>query len=164
MRIIFSIFAGLLLIVALSFSASAQDGAYAKGDKYLNVGVGLLLGYSTFGVGGSFDVAVHDLVSVGAAAEFGIGTYTTLPIALRAAFHPFNLDPLKDKIKIRDKLDAYAGLIGGFGIHFSDYYSGGYPIYGYIVGARYNLNPNLRLYLESSWGLGTLNGGIALKF
>jgi len=68
---------------------------------------------------GSFDYGFHDAISGGIASGFnGHGwryyQYFTIPFAVRAAFHPFNLKVIADKIKIRNKMDVYVGLATGW--------------------------------------------------
>src|SRR4051812_38172666 len=116
----------LLMIVAVVLLGISSDKAFAqfeKGDKILNLGIGGG-GYGFYGggfaVGGSFEVGVHDFISVGAQADirfYNYGyllgpseSYVALPIAARGSYHYG-----KHFLTI-DNLDLYAGPALGFNI------------------------------------------------
>ncbi len=152
---------------------SAPSDAFSRGDLFLGPG---LMTYP-IGLYGAVDYAVHDAISAGGAAgyHFYFGAnwvYHVIPIVARAAFHPFNLAVLQDKIPVRDKLDVYVGPAIGFGIS-TDRYTGdlagidGDTYVSFIareyIGARYFLSDNFALFAEEGSGLGWINIGISMQ-
>ncbi|MCY7358266.1 MAG: hypothetical protein LH609_12575, partial [Rudanella sp.] len=99
---------GLLSVATQSYAQLAVD----KGDKFLNLGIGLG-GYGGIGFGGgiglgaSLEVGVVKNISVGAIAGFrsfgGYGSYYS--IGARGSYHFNELLSLSS-----DKVDLYAGL------------------------------------------------------
>jgi hypothetical protein len=90
--------------------------------------------------------------------------YTNMIIAGRALGH----------YSLIDKLDTYAGLVLGYNVA-SVKYSGanedlinsptvGGLVFGGLVGARYEFNPNLGIYAEAGYSISYLNVGLAYKF
>lgn len=180
-----------LLIVALAFGAvkPAQSQEFSKGDKVLNLGLGLGTAlYSGVGykmsippVSASFEVGVKDDLGIG---NLGIGgylgiagskyeyssyfgntsswKYTYVVIGARGSYH------FKD---IADKFDLYAGLMPYYAIvsYSGDEVAGYNPsssfmsisIYG---GARYYFSDKFAAMAELGWGVSYLNLGVALKF
>jgi hypothetical protein len=138
--------------------AESDGSCYAKGDKNLSFGIPLY----PFGVNAAFDYGFHDAISGGGAIAFR--TYYFSPNYLtflgRAAFHPFNLAALKDKIKVRDKLDVYVGPTMWLGIGLGN--SPDHWIREYI-GARFYFSPKLSVFAEDCAGLGYINVGLSLK-
>lgn len=100
--------------------------------------------------------------------------YYQVPILARAAFHPFNLNVLAEKIKVRDKLDVYVGPSMGWQIGWTNWKGSGSaigssPSYGGFVireyiGARWFFTPNFAVTLEDCGGLGVINAGVVFKF
>jgi hypothetical protein len=141
----------------------ASGGCFEKGDKIVDAGMGIL----PFIIGGHFEIGVHDLVSVG--GETGIGfPGPVFPILARGAFHPFNLPVLQNKINIRDKLDAYAGVVAGLSI-CSDDVKPVRPSIGEIIGARFYISDKFGFFAEhcGAWpgyDLGYISGGATFKF
>lgn len=167
----------LLILALLSFfSEGAMAQAYQKGDKLLNLGIGLgTYGAGGIGLGGSFEYGIHEAISVGALAGFsgranylGSGVrWSVLTIGARGSYHfneLLNLDT--------DQIDLYAGLglgyrniswnYNGSGLG-NGYGSGGILFLGHI-GGRYYLKPNLGIFAELGSSFGVLQAGVAFKF
>lgn len=156
--------------------ATDKGSAFAKGQK--NVSVGLSLFW--FGFTGSFDYGFHEAISGGGAIGYDGYSYDAwwrynyLPIMGRAAFHPFNLAVIAEKIPVRDKLDVYVGLTAGARIGWASYIGPGAepandPSVGgfYVremIGARWYFTDMFGVFLEEGSGMGTFNSGITLKF
>lgn len=151
--------------------------SYEKGDKLLNVGVGLgTYGAGGLGLGGSFEVGIHESISVGVLGGYsgrsnylGSGTrWSVLTIGARGSYHFNELLDLDN-----DKLDLYAGLglgyrnvsfkVDGFGNVFANNYGGGVLFLGHI-GGKYYFQPNMAIFAELGSGFGTLQAGVSFKF
>jgi hypothetical protein len=161
------------VFVFSAINARAEDWAtgagscYAKGDKILDIGIPFP--FFQLGVHGAFDYGVHDAISVGGGLGFhynygylgGVGGNTYFTFVARGAFHPFNLKALEDKIKIRDKLDVYAGLtlFAGPSLNGGDFL---FPVREYI-GARWHFSPKISAFLEDCAPFGYLDGGISFN-
>jgi len=181
----------LLLIVAGVFAVaqlSAQESTFLKGDKVLNVGIGL---GSTLYSGTYYASSVPP---ISASLEFGIvdgiiekgvigvgpyvgyssykyeylgwgWKYSNIIIGARGSFH----------YPLLNKLDTYAGILLGYNIvtakEFGDPGSGsdvssassGVAWSGFI-GGRYYFTDALAAMLELGYGIAWLNIGVALKF
>jgi hypothetical protein len=154
--------------LVLSTNAAAADWAtssgscYAQGDKYIDVGIPIP--EFPLGVHGAFDYGFHDAISGGGGIGFRYyyGDAAYLTFLGRAAFHPFNLQVLADKIKIRDKLDVYAGPTFWIGPSLNGYVPDWW-VREYI-GARWHFNQKICVFLEDCGGFGYLDGGISFKF
>lgn len=155
--------------------ATDKGSAFAKGQK--NVSVGLSLFW--FGFTGSFDYGFHEAISGGGAIGYNghatlLDSINYLPIMGRAAFHPFNLAVIAEKIPVRDKLDVYVGLTAGARIGWASYKGSrtgpaNYPNVGVfyvreMIGARWYFTDMFGVFLEEGSGMGTFNSGITLKF
>jgi len=166
--------------------STAEGSCFAKNAMLLQAGTGFLMDGGPIGVSANFEYGFHDAISGGGGLAFsgyhtdyswGTFHYSTLFIAGRACFHPFNLAVLADKIPVRDKVDVYVGTSVGVIIYMSSFDNApGFPddpqidaqgthaqIWG-LVGARYYFSPQFAVYLEEGSGYGWLNGGIAFKF
>lgn len=175
----------LLSLVVVCFSLShlnAQEDMLVKGDKVVNIGIGLgsSLGYyglSSVGlpfVNGSAEFGIVDgliqgkgSVGVGGMVGFRSRRYDYIggdyvqryfTLGARGAFH----------YPLVENLDTYAGLMLGF-----DIYSDNDPGYNYdatgfasyeFIGARYYFSENFAAMAELGFGVTVLNLGIALKF
>ncbi|MBD3392262.1 MAG: hypothetical protein GF418_09360 [Chitinivibrionales bacterium] len=154
----------LVLSVGLvSAPVSARDGVYAKGDMMIGAGIGIV----PFIPGAHFDIAVHDMVSVGAAMGVHI-PWIDIPLIGRGAFHPFYLPPLRDKIDVKRILDPYVGVIAGISIDPGDD-TPVLPSFGEFIGCRFFISESFGFYAEESatWpgeDLGFLSGGVVFKF
>ena len=155
----------LSMNVAAADWATSEGSCYAKGDKYIDVGIPLFF-FPAVGVHGAFDYGFSDAISGGGGMGFLYDYGTTdayMSILARAAFHPFNLTVLKDKIKVRDKIDVYGGLTTWIGPSFNGYV----PNWGIreYLGARWHFAPKFCLFVEDCSGFGYLfDGGISFKF
>jgi hypothetical protein len=180
-----------LLFVFLLFSAislSAQNTTFNKGDKVLNLGIGLGSTYYTGGaytnrippVSASLEVGVKDelfdensslgvggyLGYTGAKWEYmGYGwNYSSIIAGARAALH----------YQFIDMLDTYTGLMLGYNVvsskSFGDFggvttsAAGSGIAYSWFLGGRYYFSDNFAGMLELGYGIAYLNLGIALKF
>ena len=165
----------LALTAMVCFQITAQAQSYQKGDKLLNLGIGLgTYGAGGIGLGGSFEYGIHDAISVGVLGGYsgrsnylGAGRWSVLTFGARGSYHFNELLKLDD-----DKIDVYAGLglgyrniswsysgLGGY----NDSWGSGILFLGHI-GARYYFKPNLGVFAELGSGFGTLQAGVSFKF
>ncbi len=173
----FSLFVLVGLFSLLSGSVYAQ---YAKGDKLLNIGIGVNSYYNGgIPVGASFEVGVTDEISVGGSIDYlshkynaGFGSdfkFTALYIGGRGSYHFNKLLNLAN-----DKIDLYGGLALGyrsFTWSDSNFNSGlgnsyGSGVYlGIFAAGRYYFSENVGAFLEVG-AVGSTNAklGAAFKF
>jgi hypothetical protein len=171
-----------IIVVTLAFFSStfAQEWANSKGSCYVKGNMNVSTGFSLihFGGYGLFDYALHDAISVG--AELGYNGYSFssfwrynyVPVAVRGSFHPFNLAVLADKIKIRNKLDPYAGLSMGWnigwatwrvsGVEIGSHHTGGF-LFRENIGVRFYPTQKFYVNFEEGGGLGLFNFGVGFK-
>jgi hypothetical protein len=177
----------LSAFVVAFFTGMAQNPIFVKGDKVVNIGLGLGSGLGTYykmsipPISLSAEYGILDGLlekgSVGVGAYLGFSSYkydwgytvtsktTHIYVGPRGAFHyPF-----------MDKLDTYAGLSFGFRYYRwkydsditdlgSNYNENSLGIYSYwFVGARYYFTEKLAAMAELGYGITYLNIGIALK-
>lgn len=156
----------LVITSVLSIFSMRAFAQFEKGDKILNVGIGGG-GYGYYGggiaVGGSYEVGIHDFISVGAQADlrfydYGYGSYTSLPIAARGSYHYG-----KHFLKI-DALDLYAGPAVGVNIDGSKYYNDSKVVFGVFAGARYYFKPAMGVFAELSGGTNVIPAKIGVSF
>lgn len=164
------------LICLFSYTAQAQ---YAKGDKLLNLGIGVNSYYNGgIPLSASFEVGVTDAISVGAGFDYlnynyRIGGakygFSILYIGARGSYH-FN-ELLNLSI---EELDLYGGASVGFrSFNWKDNspnsgLGGSYDngvFLGIHVGARYYFKPSIGAFLEVGAG-GSSNAklGVAFRF
>lgn len=171
-----------LFVIAIlgisSQSASAQE-QFEKGDKLLNVGLNLggTYGGGGVGVGASYEVGVHDFISVGGQADFTTWNYgyvgykwryNFFTIAARGSYHYG-----KHFLTI-NTLDLYAGPALGYRVSsfsdpdgFSGLYNDGYGsgvFFGVFAGARYYFKPNMAAFAEVGYNAAPVKLGISFKF
>jgi hypothetical protein len=180
----------LLLVVAVfAFTQLvAQESTFSKGDKVLNLGIGLggrwsgsYMKTSVPPISVSMEFGVVDKVLE--KGSIGVGPYlayashkweysgygwkiTDIIIGARGSFH----------YPLVDKLDTYTGLLLGYdissekeigttpyggGLYNSSY---GGVSYAWFVGARYYFSDSFAAMAELGVGITYLNIGIALKF
>jgi hypothetical protein len=169
------IFLSILVFgAAMIFSASIANAQYAKGDKLLNVGIGLNSYYSGgIPLTAALEVGVTDDISVGGSVSllshdysYG-GKFTALYIGGRGSYHVNKLLNFDN-----DKIDLYAGLALGYrNFSWKDTYSGsvlggsyGSGIYfGGFIGGRYYFSNNIGAFAELGAG-GSSNANIGLTF
>jgi hypothetical protein len=153
---------GLMIIGTMLFSESAEKWAVDKGSAYVKDSKMLSFGLAAvpFGPCAAFDYGFHEAISGGIATGVMIERYAYVPMITRAAFHPFNLKAWSDKIAVRDKLDVYGGLAGGFqfGRDAPQLF-----IVREFFGARYYIDPKFAFFAEDCAGLGFFNIGLTVK-
>jgi hypothetical protein len=178
----------VVVFICLTTGAIAQN-TFVKGDKILNLGIGL---GSTLYTGGSytsktpplsasFEVGVKDKLfddksSLGIGGYLGYTgakweysswgyKYSNVILGVRGVLH----------YQLVDKLDTYTGLLLGYDIVTSKEF--GTAVYGYdysatssgvayswFVGGRYYFSDKFAGMLELGYGIAYLNLGVALKF
>ncbi|OFY77903.1 MAG: hypothetical protein A2V46_00375 [Bacteroidetes bacterium RBG_19FT_COMBO_42_7] len=175
----------LLMFVVACFALTqliAQEPTFVKGDKVLNLSLGLGSHYYTSyykmqvpPVSASLEFGVVDNILekgvIGVGPYFGYfsskyaGYWKTsyLVLGARGNFH----------YPLANKLDTYTGLLLGYNIvsykDLDDYvgdYSGSSSgiAWAWFVGARYYFKDNFAVMAELGYGIAYLNLGIALKF
>ncbi|WP_315821257.1 hypothetical protein [Paraflavitalea speifideaquila] len=169
------VLAGTLLFSIVLF---AQNGAYSKGDKLLNIGLGLNSYYSGgIPFGASFEVGITDDISVGANFDYlshkykGLGDYkfTALYFGARGSYHFNTLLNIEN-----NKFDVYAGATLGYRtFSWKDGYSGtglkssyGSGLYlGILAGGKYYFSDKIGAFVELG-AIGSTNAriGVAFKF
>jgi hypothetical protein len=163
----------LSVFVVAFFAAKAQSPIFVKGDKVVNLGLGLD-NYTTISISGEYGIldgiADKGTVGVGAYAGYGFrifgglySNYSRILGGVRGTFHyPF-----------LDKLDTYGGF--GLGLQYTHWsWDSSYWGYGakdsstglgggFFIGARYYLTEKLAVFGEAGYGLGYLTAGVAFK-
>jgi hypothetical protein len=158
------------------FSAPSPEktgGGHVKGDKILNVGIGVNSFYSNgIPFGASFEVGITDDISVGGSFDYLTSKYsylnwrfTAMYFAARGAYHFNNLLDIKS-----EKIDLYAGAALGFrtfswkddfdnDLLGNSYGSGVYL--GAFAGGRYYFNGKIGAFLEVG-AIGSTNARVGL--
>ena len=155
--------------------ANGEGSAYAQG----NMTGSLAFSFHHLGLYGAFDYGIHDCISAGAVIGYDgysrlDARYNHVPLMARAAFHPFNLAALADKIVIRDIVDVYAGITTGLLLIWIrrdnmtlepvDYWEKtGFRIREYI-GMRYTFADKWAFFVEDCGDVSTVAVGISYKF
>ena len=162
-------------VQASSDWATGEGSCFSKDSKEVSVGLSMF----DFGFYAAYDMGFHDAISGGIVTGYnGYSdswfSYGEVPILVRAAFHPFNLVALKDKISVRDKLDVYVGPSMGYEIGWVSWKDGsvaglnlgtyGGFIFREYIGVRYFFTPKIAVTAEDCAGLGVINIGICFKF
>ena len=183
MKKIFLPFALLALFV---YSGNAQN-TFSKGDKVLNLGVGLggrlysgsYYTNKTPPISGSFEVGIKDEL-FDEKSSLGIGgyvgytgakydysgygwKYTDVVIGVRGSLH----------YQLIDNLDSYTGLMLGYDIVSAKSFGtmGTYAgnatasglAYSWFLGGRYYFSERFAGLLELGYGIAYLNIGVAIK-
>jgi len=165
-----------MALLGFTWSASAQDEVFSRGDKVINAGVGLgtyisWTGYSTKipPITGSIEFGVLDLfdgkggIGAGGYLAFtaaGSKNYTVSDLILgpRGLFH----------YQFIEKLDTYAGALLGYDIvsygQSDPNLTGSRFIFSTFIGARYYFTNNIAVYSELGYGIAPLEIGISFKF
>lgn len=170
-----SVLAGALFLSMVVF---AQNGAYSKGDKLLNIGVGLNSYYSGgIPVGASFELGITEDISVGVNVDYlshkykGYGAdwkFTALYIGARGSYHFNTLLNINN-----EKVDLYGGAALGYrSFKWNDgdveglknsYGSGVY--FGVFAGGKYYFTNNIAGFAElGAIGSTNVRLGVAFKF
>ncbi|GAB2782521.1 hypothetical protein GCM10027275_27800 [Rhabdobacter roseus] len=161
-----------VMTLALLSAGQVAFAQYEKGDKLLNAGIGLgTYGAGGIGLGGSFEVGIHDAISVGGLFGYSGRNYfgsrfSVLTFGARGSYHFNELLNLGD-----ERIDLYAGLGLGYrsitwnysGIGSGSSWGSGVLFLGHI-GGRYYFQPNIGAFAEVGSGFGTLQAGITFKF
>ena len=155
----------------------AQDSTFSKGDKVLNVGLGLgsLLGsaYTTSfpPISASLEFGVADILkkgAIGVAPFIGFGSYkyeaysghknySFIPLGVRGVFH----------YPLVKKLDTYTGLLFGYLIVSGTSIGSAVASRGYgsvFIGGRYYFSEKFAAMLELGAETVPLHIGVAYKF
>lgn len=175
----------LTLLVVVLFSLNqlvAQESTFNKGDKALNLGIGLGSGYyggfytsrmpalsASLEFGVVDNVIEKGVIGVGGYIGYSSAKYSNywktsnLIIGPRGTFH----------YPLVDKLDTYAGLLIGYNIvttkDLDATYIGSYKASASglttagFVGGRYFFKDNFAVMAELGWGISYLTLGISLK-
>jgi hypothetical protein len=183
----------LLVLLVGVFSLTqllAQESTFKKGDKVLNLGIGLgstLYAGTGYKIGippisASLEVGIvnllNDKASIGVGGYVGYSSHkysasyfgytdswtnSSFIIGARGAFH----------YALLDKLDTYAGLILGARIESwkwtgtgteTTHSSNGGLASSEFIGARYYFSDKFAVMAELGYGITYLNLGVALKF
>jgi hypothetical protein len=167
------LFTALLVIWAGISTKAQQNGAYAKGDNLLNIGLGINSAYNggiPFGIsyekgitedislGGNFDYLSHEYLS-----DF---EFTSIYIGARGSYHFNNLLKIKS-----DQLDLYGGATLGYrnfswkdtnqNLGDSSYGSG--IFLGAYIGGKYYFSNKIAGFAEFG-EIGSTNAKIGLAF
>ena len=166
----------LFLTVAIVFvSSSIFAQNFEKGDKALNVGIGLGWSSTVYSLSpipsfnASFEAGIVDIPNVGVIGAGGFagfrvssytgGVYTNTSLAARGIFHFQFFDT--------GNFDLYAGVNAGFGFwRYSDdsFWNDSYLVDDVFVGARWMKNNKFGFFAEAGYGVSYLKAGITLKF
>lgn len=175
-----------IVFVCFSFVVIAQESTFNKGDKVLNLGLGLgstlYSGVGNKGVipplSASLDVAIVDGIAdkgvIGIGGYLGFSSYkyeyfgagwkyTNIIIGPRGTFH----------YPLVNKLDTYAGLMIGYNVVTSKWTgtgaeigsaSSGGLVSAFFLGGRYYFSDSFAAMAELGYGVAYLTLGVALKF
>jgi hypothetical protein len=152
--------------------SDSENSCYSRGAMLGSAGISVYY----FGVYAAFDYGIHDCISAGAAAGYNGDSrpgyrINQVPLMIRAAFHPFNLAVLADKIIIRDMVDLYAGITTGRVIRWEtskyddlrgDVHSG-FSIREYL-GLRYHFSDKIAIFIEDCGETANLAFGCTYTF
>ena len=174
-----------LALAVLSLSAMAEgsevDPVFVKGDKVINLGIGLgTTYYSSFygshmpALSASFETGVKDdvlekgSIGVGGLIGFSSAKYenywktSNILIGVRGSFH----------YPLVAKLDTYTGLLLGYNIFTTKYYDTYTGTYGasassvalaWFAGGRYYFNDKIAGMVEIGYGIAYLTLGVSFK-
>lgn len=176
----------VLLSLCVCFSMLqlvAQESTFHKGDKVLNVGIGLgstLYSGSLYKSGlpplsGSLEYGVKDEVLEKVA--FGVGPYLAFSSYKWSNYYRYTNVIVGARGQLHyplvDKLDTYAGLLLGYNIvsvKDLDPYTGSFSgsasgvAWSLFVGGRYYFKDTFGVMAELGYGIAYFTIGIALKF
>ncbi len=162
----------LLVIAFILATTNGYAQAFQKGDKLLDLGLGLNSYYSGgIPFGASFEVGINDDLSVGANVDY-LSTsnygyrFTALYFGGRGSYHFNKVLNIKD-----EKLDLYAGAgLGYRSFSWEDSYYGtsidsyGSGIYlGIHLGAKYYFSDKIGAFGELG-AVGSTNARIGIGF
>ncbi len=180
----------LVLVVALLAVGTVDAQVMTKGDKALNLGIGIPS--SSYSIRlpsliGSFDVGITDKLGIGYLSAGGLATfytrkwnnswyggdyssrYTAFVGGGRAAYH-FDFAEMTGGSGF-DKLDIYAGMFMGmrfwsykYDDDWNDDSNGSDFLWDGFVGIRFNLSDSFALYAEAGGYVNYLSGGVSFRF
>ena len=179
----------LFLLVVVSITSTlmyGQDSMFKKGDKDLNIGIGLgstlytgsLYKASVPPVSASFEVGIKDNVltkgSIGIGGYLGYTAYKWTYLDWGYKYSSFIIGPRGVfHYPLVKKLDTYTGIFLGYNIISSKEFgvSNGYPYnasggtvaWSWFIGARYYLKDKFGFMAELGYGISWINLGITLK-
>lgn len=159
------------ILSILTISSFAQNGAYYKGDKLLNIGIGVNSYYDGgIPLGASFEKGITENISLGAQADYLSADYasvkfTAIYVGLRASYHVNKLLHIEN-----DKIDLYGGPTLGYrsfswkdeDLNLGDDYGSGLFL-GVYIGGRYYINKHIGLFAELG-AIGSTNARIGVAF
>jgi hypothetical protein len=165
---------GVCLLGTLSLFSTTASAQYRKGDKLLNLGIGVNSYYSGgIPLSASFEVGVTDDISVGGGVDYltyhypGVGNFTAVYVGARGSYHFNRLLNLRN-----ENIDIYAGLSLGYrSFTWNDSYYGpglgntyGSGLFlGIHAGARYYFAKSVGAFLEVG-ALGSTNARLGFAF
>jgi hypothetical protein len=156
----------LSVLVVVGFLVKAQEPLFYKGDKLINIGLGMGSYVTNLSLSGEMGVmdGVADKGTIGLGGIVGFGSSflntswtsrTSFAAAARGTFHyPFI-----------EKLDTYGGLSLGFRYTIWQY-STNYlrPMGGVFLGGRYYFSDSMSFFGEIGAGIDYLTVGLSYKF
>lgn len=163
----------ILVFFTTKTSFAQQGGAFEKGNKLLNIGIGVNSSYEGgIPIGLSYEQGITNNISIGANADYLSNKYlslkfTAIYFGIRASYYVNHLLNIKS-----EKIDLYGGPTLGYrsfswkdnGEDLGDSYGSGLFLGAYI-GGRYFFSNNLGVFTELG-AIGSTNAriGIAVKF
>jgi hypothetical protein len=169
----------LVFGAAMIFSASAINAQMKKGDKQINIGIGLagLGAYASAEIGIADNIGVGPIVGYNRYSYGGLLTgytgsgygYGQIRAGLRGSYHLGNVLNMSDG-KFDPYVAASAGLLFDRGNYFYNYNTNNVdyknrilPFLNPRVGANMELTNSLRGYADLGYGGSWLQAGIILK-
>lgn len=161
----------ILVFLTTTTLFAQQNGAFSKGDKLLNIGIGINSFYDGgIPIGASYEQGIAPNISVGVNADYLSHDYlslkfTAIYFGVRASYH------VNDLLKIKsDKIDLYGGPTLGYRSFswkdsdqdFGDNYGSGLFL-GAYVGGKYYLSNKVGLFTELG-SIGSTNARIGVAF
>jgi hypothetical protein len=165
------IFITLLMvgIISVSYSQSASQSAFNKGDNLLNVGIGVNSYYSGgIPIGASYEKGISDVISVGGnfdylSTKYFTVKFTALYFGVRGSYH------LKLNV---DKFDVYGGPTIGYrsfswsskyeGVNLGGSYGNGLFV-GIFIGGKYYFSEKIGVFAELG-AIGSTNARLGVAF
>jgi hypothetical protein len=182
----------LCALVGVAAATQAQN-TFAKGDKVVNVGVGIGnylggTGYTTTvpPISASFEMGIvdhlfNDKSSLGVGGYIAYSankyesSYLTTTYGYKYSYFILGARGILH-YQLVNKLDTYAGAMIGYNIASSSYYGGtiaglaptadpvGGFSYSVFAGARYYFTNNFSVFAERGYGIAILQLGVSFKF
>ena len=161
----------ILVVLTTTTLFAQQNGAFSKGDKLLNIGIGVNSFYDGgIPLGASFEKGITNNISVGLNADYLSSDYASLKFTaiyfgVRASYHVNNLLKIES-----NKIDVYGGPTLGYRSFswkdtdqkLGDNYGSGLYL-GAYAGGRYYFNDHIGLFAEAG-SIGSTNARIGVAF